>query len=90
MASTENAKLPDGFLDGPAPNLTKHTIDFKEKGIPQYAGKWAVILDGVLSQEECDLLLGAAEVTTNGQWERVRCFDSLRLFQAQLARQWSM
>lgn len=69
MASVKN--VPHGFLDGPAPNLTKHIIDFKKEGIPQYDGKWAVVLDGVMSQEECDLLLKAAEVTTDGQWERV-------------------
>lgn len=71
MASTNKVELPDSFLSGPAPNLTKRVIDFKKEGIPQYDGRWAVILDGVLSQEECDTLIKAAEMTSGGQWERV-------------------
>ena len=71
MASTNKVELSDGFLSGPAPNLTKRVIDFKKEGIPQYDGRWAVILDGVLSQEECDTLIKAAESTSGGQWERV-------------------
>ena len=70
MASARKVELPQGFLDGPAPCLTKHVIDFKKEGIPVYEGRWAVILDGVLSQEECDLLTKAAEATTEGEWER--------------------
>lgn len=63
-------KLPDGFLDGPAPSLTKSVIDFKNEGLPEYEKCWAVVLDGVLSEEECRQLVVAAEAATNGQWER--------------------
>lgn len=70
MASVNKVELPKGFLNGPAPNLTKHVIDFKKEGLPSYEGRWAVILDGVLSQEECELLTKAAEATTEGNWER--------------------
>ncbi|KAJ4292614.1 hypothetical protein N0V90_009277 [Kalmusia sp. IMI 367209] len=70
MAQTKTFELPEGFLDGPAPSLTKHVIDFKKEGIPVYDGQWAVVLDGVLSEDECDLLVKAAEVTTGGVWER--------------------
>lgn len=73
MASTK-VTLPEGFLDGPAPNLTKRVVDFKKEGIPQYDGRWAVVLDGVLSKDECELLVKAAEETTGGQWERVGLF----------------
>ena len=93
MASTNRVELPGGFLDGPAPNLTKRVIDFKKEGIPQYDGRWAVILDGVLSQEECDLLIKAAESTSDGQWERVSHAtggDPYRVTNAQCHRQWSM
>jgi hypothetical protein len=72
MASSDKTKqgLPAGFLDGPAPNLTKTIIDFKEDGLPEYQNCWAVVLDGVLSEEECHQLVAMAEATTNGEWER--------------------
>jgi len=63
-------KLPDNFLAGPAPNINKTKIDFKKEGIPRNEKCWAVILDGVMSEEECSMLLKAAEATTNGKWER--------------------
>ena len=63
--------LPEGFLSGPAPNLIRKDIDFKKSGIlTGYDNLWAVVLDGVLSEEECDTLIAAAESTTNGRWER--------------------
>jgi hypothetical protein len=63
--------LPEGFLSGPAPNLTRTTIDLRKEGIlPYYDDLWAVILDGVLSEKECDELIAAAESTTDGKWER--------------------
>ncbi|CAI6339484.1 unnamed protein product [Periconia digitata] len=62
--------LPQGFLDGPAPNLTITKVDFEEDGLIEYNKDYAIVLDGVLSQEECDALLSVAESTTNGTWER--------------------
>jgi hypothetical protein len=62
--------LPAGFLNGPAPNLTKSVIDFQKEGFPEYEKCWAVVLDGVLSETECKQLVAAAEATTNGVWER--------------------
>ena len=62
--------LPPGFLSGPAPNLTKSTIDFAKAGLSEFTGLWAVVLDGVLSKTECDHLVAAAEATTDGVWER--------------------
>jgi hypothetical protein len=63
-------KLPEGFLKGPAPKLERTQIDFTEEGLPCYDGLWAVILDGVMSEEECEQLVAAAEATTDGKWER--------------------
>ncbi|KAK7190739.1 hypothetical protein DPSP01_006653 [Paraphaeosphaeria sporulosa] len=63
-------KLPEGFLSGPAPALKKTTIDFAKEGIPAYAGMYAVVLDGLLSSEECSQLISLAEATTAGRWER--------------------
>lgn len=62
--------LPESFLSGPAPSLTRSDIDFEKDGLPMYKGSWAVVLDGVLSQEECDTLIAAAEATTDSVWER--------------------
>lgn len=62
--------LPEGFLESPAPNITKSKIDFKQGGIPECANSWAVVLDGVMTEEECETLVKAAEATTNGKWER--------------------
>lgn len=63
--------LPEGFLSGPAPNLTRTTIDLRKEGIlPAYDDLWAVVLDGVISEKECDEFIAAAESTTDGNWER--------------------
>ena len=69
MATDKKYTLPKDFLQGPAPNLTRTDVDW-EKGIPENKGLWAVVLNGVLSQEECDLLVKAAEARTDGEWER--------------------
>jgi len=63
-------ELPEGFLSGPAPNLTKSKIDFAKEGLSDFDGLWAVVLDGVLSKAECEQLVAAAEATTDGVWER--------------------
>ncbi|EAT78503.2 hypothetical protein SNOG_14266 [Parastagonospora nodorum SN15] len=68
MASTYT--LPEGFLEGPARNLQRSQIDFAKEGLHEYDGQWAVILDGVLSEEECEQLVAAAEATTHGEWAR--------------------
>ncbi|KAF2713701.1 oxidoreductase domain-containing protein [Pleomassaria siparia CBS 279.74] len=62
--------LPKRFLDGPAPNLEQREIDFKEEGLTEYAGHWAVVLDGVLTEEECDQIVALAEASADGKWER--------------------
>jgi len=63
--------LPEGYLSGPAPNLTRTDIDLKKGGIlAGYENLWVVVLDGVLSEKECDELIAAAESTTGGTWER--------------------
>lgn len=70
-AAMAPATLPEGFLSGPAPNLTRTDIDLQKNGIvPHYDNLWATVLDGVLSEEECDVFLAAAESTTDGEWER--------------------
>lgn len=70
MASSKKFELPEGFLEGPAPHIKKFNVNWKKGGIPEYDGLWAVVLDGVLSEEECDTFVSAAEATTDGKWER--------------------
>ncbi|KAF2664174.1 oxidoreductase domain-containing protein [Microthyrium microscopicum] len=62
--------LPDDYLSGPAPNPTATPIDFKKGGLPQYANCYAVSLDGILTVEECNQLLMAAESHNEGTWDR--------------------
>lgn len=62
--------LPPDFLSGPAPNLQKNDINWKKTDLPEYDGLYATVLDGVFTKEECDLLVQAAEATTNGKWEQ--------------------
>lgn len=61
---------PQGFMEGPAPNIIREDINFAEAGLPEYDGAWAVVLDGVMTEEECKQLVEAAEATTDGIWER--------------------
>ena len=63
-------QLPDDFLSGPGPEIQKHIINFKETALPEYDGKYACILDNVLTASECAKLIRAAEARTNGQWEQ--------------------
>jgi hypothetical protein len=63
-------QLPEGFLEGPAPDIKRSNVNFTKGGLPAHEGKWAVVLDGVLTEEECEQLVAAAEATTNGKWER--------------------
>lgn len=64
-------QLPEGFLEGPAPHIQQpERIDFVKGGLPEHARAWAVQIDGVLSEEECNTLVAGAEATTDGKWER--------------------
>lgn len=64
------SNLPEGFLQGPAPNITRTDVNFVEGNLPEYEDYWAVVLDGVMTEEECEQLVAAAEATTGGEWER--------------------
>ncbi|KAF1985616.1 oxidoreductase domain-containing protein [Aulographum hederae CBS 113979] len=65
---SKSSALHEDFLSGPPPNITKETIDFSHTNLAEYNGLWAVILDGVLSLDECKTLVKAAE--SQGEWER--------------------
>ncbi len=71
MASPQKADytLPKDFLSGPGLEKVIHKVDWKKTLLPEYDGLYAVVIDNVLSKEECNDLVRAAESTTNGEWE---------------------
>lgn len=62
--------LPASWLSGPGPQVEVERIDFTKTELPENDGMWAVVLDNVLTQEECDQLVTGAEATSDGAWER--------------------
>jgi hypothetical protein len=57
--------IPDSFL-APLPDPTiiqVSQIDFKNSPLPEYKPHYAVVLDNVLSREECELLLHMSEMS---------------------------
>jgi len=69
MASPSNGARPSTFLSGPAPPITLNRINFGQTALTEYKGYYAVVLDNVLSREECQTLVAAAQGQTNGVWE---------------------
>ncbi len=69
MASPSNGARPSTFLSGPAPPITLNRINFGQTALTEYKGYYAVVLDNVLSPEECQTLVAAAQEQTNGVWE---------------------
>jgi 2OG-Fe(II) oxygenase superfamily len=58
------------FLKQPSPaSCRAEPIDFKAVGLPEYEGKFAVLIHDLLSVSECEELLKAAESTNDGKWE---------------------
>ena len=57
------------FFAKPSSNIIKTTIDFSKTTLQNYHGLYAVVLDNVLSKEECDNLVLAAEQHANNQWK---------------------
>ena len=66
--SSPTTTLPSEFLGRPAP-ISLNRIDFAKTKLQEYKGYYAVVLDNVLSPDECALLVKAAEAQTNGVWE---------------------
>ncbi|KAK4627337.1 hypothetical protein CLAFUW4_04499 [Fulvia fulva] len=62
--------LPEDFLSKPANDITVNKIDFSKTSLPEYDGLYAVILDNVLTPEECNQMVKAAEASTDKGWER--------------------
>lgn len=63
--------LPADFLSSPGPEKVVGTVKFKEVGLPEYDGLYAVVIDNCLTKEECNDIVRAAEATTKGKlWEQ--------------------
>ena len=63
--------IPHDFLLGPGrPKVLKTVVDFLDTDLPEYRGRYAAILDNVLTKDECDTLVRAAEARSNGTWEQ--------------------
>jgi len=65
--SNPTTALPADFLSGPA-NISLNRIDFSKTRLQEYKVYYAVVLDNVLSPEECQLLVKAAEAQADGTW----------------------
>ena len=63
-------ELPEDFLVGPGPDVRKKRIDFKQTPLPEYSEFYAVILDDVLTMQECKILISSAQAQTGGKWEQ--------------------
>lgn len=69
QVATPDYRLPEGFLSSPA-SVKRNDVIFPRKDFPEYDRAWAVVLDNVMTEAECNELVAAAEATTNGKWER--------------------
>lgn len=68
--SSNDIVIPADFLTGGDPldarPITVNTIDWSKTPLPQHAGKYAVVLDNVLSRSECTAMLRLAEASASG------------------------
>ena len=64
--------LPSDFLAKPGPQVETTRVSFSSTklNLPEFANDYAVVLDNVLTKDECAQLLAAAEATSAGEWER--------------------
>lgn len=70
MTTTQSPLVSEDFLVAPAPDIKVSRVDFEKVGLPMYKGRYAVVLDDVLSPSECETLIKAAEASSSGGWER--------------------
>lgn len=62
--ASRHVPIPDGLLindPADARPITMRVIDWETTDLPQYAGRYAAVLDHVLSPSECAALLGLVE-----------------------------
>ncbi|KAF5021521.1 hypothetical protein F66182_6431 [Fusarium sp. NRRL 66182] len=62
--TSKEIPIPDSFLtSSPAEPVSSYRIDFANSQLPQYAGRTAIVLENVLSADECRELLSLAEAS---------------------------
>ena len=61
--------MPHDFLRHPA-KVSKRKIVWEKSPVPENEGLYAVVLDNVFTEEECETLIYQAELTTGGVWEQ--------------------
>ncbi|TGO35282.1 hypothetical protein BHYA_0164g00270 [Botrytis hyacinthi] len=62
-------EIPEDFLQplkNAEKNITVQRIEFEKTALSEYRGAYAVVLDGVLSREECGELIRLAEMSKGG------------------------
>jgi hypothetical protein len=63
-------KLPDDFLrpldEEERKRIVVNKIKFEDTKLPEYKGCYALVLDNVLTEEECELMVGMAEMSAGG------------------------
>lgn len=61
--------VPEGFLQGSAPNATLHKLDFEHTSppIPEYKDHFAAVIENFMTEDECKQLLCIAEDSTRTQ-----------------------
>ena len=64
------SSVPDSFLRGSPPALEKEKIDFATTAIPEYRGRYATVIDGCFTKEECEELIRLAAASNSGNWEQ--------------------
>lgn len=63
---SKDVPIPPGFLSLASPPadarpVTLTTMDWRDTALPEYEGRYAVVLDNAVSPSECQALLGLAE-----------------------------
>ncbi|QIW97605.1 hypothetical protein AMS68_003123 [Peltaster fructicola] len=61
---------PKSSMDEESPAITVTPIAFAHESLPEYDGMYAIVIDNVLSRQECAELRQEAEESTNRGWER--------------------
>ncbi|KAL6715278.1 hypothetical protein ACLMJK_007542 [Lecanora helva] len=65
----ETIRLPNNFLLSSV-DIIKNVVDWQKTPLPEYEGRYAVILDNAFTATECKILIKLAELTANGKWEQ--------------------
>jgi len=68
--ANSTSSLPKDFLSGPALNPVVSHVNFAKEGLEEYENLFAVVIDNVLNQSECEQFVAAAENHVGGKWER--------------------